>query len=328
MMNNSDKHTYSSATIEDWHDFLQIPPVSRLVSNSISTNLEPSGTQAHHATLFGDGKELAVQWNEAIGSPLIHGHPLVKIIPRNLSVLFDGGAVLIEQLEILKSPLASINIFSTALPSWFNNLELRDKAIVCWNWLDEKNRLLLNSLLHDDAFFKRFCEGPSSTSNHHAYRNGNLEHTIKVIHIATLNCLHIHNANYQLALIFSWLHDIGKADEYQFSNSPDKQYKLTSTGYLHGHQMTGFYKLLEARTKYASEYPESTFNHLRHLMTARMSSDPLNYRNSQMIEYDLVQLADILSAKGNLHSDAFCGLPFGKHPFLGNSKTPNFRYEL
>ena len=63
-------------------------------------------------------------------------------------------------------------------------------------------------------------------------------------------------------------------------------------------------------------------------MTARMSSDPLNYRNAQMIEYDLVQLADILSAKGNLHSDAFCGLPFGKHPFLGNSKTPNFRYEL
>ena len=92
--------------------------------------------------------------------------------------------------------------------------------------------------------------------------------------------------------------------------------------------MTGFYKLLEARTKYAPEYPESTFNHLRHLMTARMSSDPLNYRNAQMIEYDLVQLADILSAKGNLHSDAFCGMPFGKHPFLGNSKTPNFRYEL
>ena len=239
MMNSSDKHTNSSATIEDWHDFLQIPPVSRLVSNSISTNLEPSGTQAHHATLFGDGKKLAVQWNEAIGSPLIHGHPLVKIIPRNLSVLFDGGAVLIEQLEILKSPLASINIFSTALPSWFNNLELRDKAIVCWNWLDEKNRLLLNSLLHDDAFFKRFCEGPSSTSNHHAYRNGNLEHTIEVIHIATLNCLHIHNANYQLALIFSWLHDIGKADEYQSSNSLDKQYKLTSTGWAATNSLLG-----------------------------------------------------------------------------------------
>ena len=328
MMKNSDKHTNSYSTIEDWYDFLQIPSASRLVSNSISVDLEHSGTQTHYATLYGEGKELSVQWSESIGRPLIHGHPLVKIIPRNLSVLFDGGAVLIEQLEILKSPLASINIFSTALPSWFNNLELRDKAIVCWNWLDEKNRLLLNSLLHDDAFFKRFCEGPSSTSNHHAYRNGNLEHTIEVIHIATLNCLHIHNANYQLALIFSWLHDIGKADEYQSSNSLDKQYKLTSTGYLHGHQMTGFYKLLEARTKYASEYPESTFNHLRHLMTARMSSDPLNYRNAQMIEYDLVQLADILSAKGNLYSDAFCGLPFGKHPFLGNSKTPNFRYEL
>jgi 3'-5' exoribonuclease len=328
MMNNSDKHTNYSATIEDWHDFLQIPAASRLVSNSISTNLETSGTQAHYATLYGNGKELAVQWSESIGSPLIHGHPLVKIIPRNLSVLFDGGAVLIDQLETLKSPPSSINIFSTALPSWFDNLELRDKAIVCWNWLDEKNRLLLNSLLHDDAFLKRFCEGPSSTSNHHAYRNGNLEHTIEVIHIATLNCLHVHNANYQLALIFAWLHDIGKADEYQCSNSPDKKYKLTSTGYLHGHQMTGFYKLLEARTKYAPKYPEASFNHLRHLMTARMSSDPLNYRNAQMIEYDLVQLADILSAKGNLHSDAFCGLPFGKHPFLGNGKTPNYRYEL
>ena len=328
MMNNTNKHTSSPATIEDWHDFLLIPAVSRVANNAISTNLESSGTQTHYAILYGNGRELTVYWSEEIDSPMIHGHPLVKIIPKNLSAILDGGAVLIERLEILKSPLSSINPFDTALISWFDNPELRDKAITCWNWLDEKNRLLLNSLFHDDAFFKRFCEGPSSTSNHHAYRNGNLEHTIEVIHIATLNCLHVHNANYQLALIFAWLHDIGKADEYQFSNSPDKKYKLTSAGYLHGHQMTGFYKLLEARTKYALEYPESSFSHLRHLMTARMSSDPLNNRNSQMIEYDLVQLADILSAKGNLHADAFCGLPFGKHPFLGNSKTPNFRYEL
>lgn len=301
---------------------------ARVVTDSIF--LEPGNpeTQYHLTTLYQDGKEHLVKWTEAFGDPLIKGNPLITIAQKDFTAPTNSNLLTIETLSISNEPSASINIFSTALPSWFDNLELRDKAIVCWNWLDEKNRLLLNSILHDDAFFKRFCEGPSSTSNHHAYRNGNLEHTIEVIHIATLNCLHIHNANDQLALIFAWLHDIGKADEYQSSNSPDKQYKLTSTGYLHGHQMTGFYKLLEARTKYAPEYPESSFNHLRHLMTARMSSDPLNYRNAQMIEYDLVQLADILSAKGNLHSDAFCGLPFGKHPFLGNSKTPNFRYEL
>lgn len=301
---------------------------ARVVTDSIFLEPGKPEIQSHLTTLYQDGKEHLVKWTEAFGGPLIKGNPLITIAQKDFSAPSTSNLLTIERLEISNEPSASINIFSTALPSWFDNLELRDKAIVCWNWLDEKNRLLLNSLLHDDAFFKRFCEGPSSTSNHHAYRNGNLEHTIEVIHIATLNCLHIHNANYQLALIFAWLHDIGKADEYQSSNSPDKQYKLTSTGYLHGHQMTGFYKLLEARTKYASEYPESTFNHLRHLMTARMSSDPLNYRNAQMIEYDLVQLADILSAKGNLHSDAFCGLSFGKHPFLGNSKTPNFRYEL
>ena len=301
---------------------------ARVVTDSIFLEPGRPEIQSHLTTLYQDGKEHLVKWTEAFGGPLIKGNPLITIAQKDFSAPSTSNLLTIERLEISNEPSASINIFSTAPPSWFDNLELCDKAIACWNWLDEKNRLLLNSLLHDDAFFKRFCEGPSSTSNHHAYRNGNLEHTIEVIHIATLNCLHVHNANYQLALIFAWLHDIGKADEYQSSNSPDKQYKLTSTGYLHGHQMTGFYKLLEARTKYAPEYPESTFNHLRHLMTARMSSDPLNYRNAQMIEYDLVQLADILSAKGNLHSDAFCGLPFGKHPFLGNSKTPNFRYEL
>ena len=76
------------------------------------------------------------------------------------------------------------------------------------------------------------------------------------------------------------------------------------------------------------KYPGASFNHLRHLMTARISRDSLNYRNAQMIEYDLIQLANILSAMGNLHRDAFCGLPFGKHPFLGNGKTPNYRYEI
>ena len=305
-----------------------IPPVARVIKDSISILHESHGFQSHSATLYGDGNKFEVVWIERLGSPLITGNPLATLMcPYGTTHYFDS-VLIIDRLKLLAKPDSSINIFGTALPGWFNNLELRDKAIECWNQLDEKNKLLLNAVLFDDAFFERFCVGPSSTSNHHAYRNGNLEHTLEVIQIAAENSLHTEKANLQLTLIFAWLHDIGKADEYQPSNSPDKKYKLTSTGYLHGHQMTGFYKLLEARTKYAPEYPEGSFNHLRHLMTAKMSSDPLHYRKAQLIEYDLVQLADALSAKGNLHKQAFCGLPFGKHPYMGYGKTPNFRYEL
>jgi len=304
------------------------PTVARITQNSITTSPLIPGFQAHSAALCGDGKEFDVLWVEQLGSPLFNGHPLVTLMHMNMTPYFFKDAIIINRLEALTKPDLSINIFGTAPSNWFDNIQLRDKAIKAWHQLDEKNKLLLNAILFDGVFFKQFCEGPSSTSNHHAYRNGNLEHTLEVIEIATGNCVHTEKANLQLALIFAWLHDIGKAEEYQPNKSPDKKFKLTSTGYLHGHQMTGFYKLLEARAKYAPEYPESSFSHLRHLMSAQMSNEFTRFRNAQLIEYDLVQLADILSAKGNLHKQAFCGLTFGKHPHMGNATTPNFRYEL
>ena len=307
---------------------LSTPTVARLIQNSITTSPLIPGFQAHSAALCGDGKEFDVLWVEELGNPLFTGRPLVTLMHMNMTPYFFKDAIIINRLEVLAKPDLSINIFGTAPSNWFDNIQLRDKAIKAWRQLDEKNKLLLNAILFDGVFFERFCEGPSSTSNHHAYRNGNLEHTLEVIEIAAGNCDHTEKANLQLALIFAWLHDIGKAEEYQTNKSPDKKFKLTSTGYLHGHQMTGFYKLLEARAKYAPEYPESSFSHLRHLMSAQMSTEFTRFRNAQLIEYDLVQLADILSAKGNLHKQAFCGLAFGKHPHMGNATTPNFRYEL
>ena len=307
---------------------LLIPSTLRVVSDSIYINPSKFGVHTHQATLYADGEEMKVEWTERLGTSLILGNPLVCIVPKAAQANYVQGVLPIERLELITEPNSSFNIFSTALPTWFDNPDILEKAILFWEMLDDKNKLLLNAVLLDNEFFQRFCEGPSSTNHHHAYRNGNLEHTLEVINIASENVFFADKANLQLTLIFAWLHDIGKADEYQPSYSPDKKYKLTATGYLHGHQLTGLYKVLEARAKFVPNYPESTFSHLRHLMAVKMGDDPLNHRKPQMIEHELVQSADILSAKNNLHRDAFCGLPFGKHPATGFGKIPNFRYEL
>jgi len=234
----------------------------------------------------------------------------------------------IARLCRLDRPDRSYNVFETALPEWFTNKALLPSAVLAWNQLDEKNQRLINAILFDGDFFNRFCLVPSSVNHHHSYINGNLEHTLEVVDYVVDNITRYPTANLQLALIYGWTHDLGKADEYQECKAGDREFKLTPTAYLHGHKMNSLFLVTKAQAWHVPLYPEKTFDHLRHLLEPHPHASTSDTRKPQMQEHLIVSQADITSAAANVFAKAHRpGCSFGIAPDSKYAKGVNFRYE-
>ena len=93
--------------------------------------------------------------------------------------------------------------------------------------------------LKDRAFIKLFLEAPASRFIHHAYIGGLLEHTLHVTELANSYSRVFELADRDLLITGSFLHDIGKVDEYTFLFKIDH----SSMGKLKGHTLLGYERL-------------------------------------------------------------------------------------
>jgi 3'-5' exoribonuclease len=302
-----------------------LPRVLRVLKITYYPEFIKSPYPVYQALLFAQGLQVAVQWDVEHQHNRLPDNQLVTIKHLGEHANFAQGYLHIENLCRLDRPDTSFNIFSTAPLEWFaNKPELYEQAHKAWELLDEKNRGLLNAVLFDGDFFKRFCTGPSSVAHHHNYPNGNLEHTLEVVFNIASNIHRYKTANLQLALIFGWLHDMGKVGEYKDTGDVEKPYKLTPSGCFHGHKMNGLNTLVKAQTQFTPLYPECSFNNLRHLMEATESTGSSGLRQPQMLEFLLVANADSASAAANVFASAYQpGQSWGVAP----GKNLNFRYE-
>ena len=286
----------------------------------------PGSHYIYRAVLFAQGVQIAVQWIPAAGELLMMTGSLVTITYKELVPYSDDGYLHIKGLVRLDRPEGSYNLFATAPPEWFLISSLLKDLQALWELLADRNRLLLNAVLFDGAVFRRFCEGPSSVNHHHNYPNGNLEHTLEVVHIVIDTIKHYKTANLELAMMFAWLHDIGKADEYRIAS--ESAYKLSQEGYFHGHKMNGLNMVVKAQATYTPSYPPKTFNHLRHLLEASESNNASGLRKPQMQEYAIVHHADVASVLNNLYSRSFDGKPYGVGPEDQQGWKMYYRYEF
>ena len=93
--------------------------------------------------------------------------------------------------------------------------------------------------------------------------------------------------------------------------------------------MNGLYIVVRAQARYAPNYPEATFDNLRHLLEASLADDACGVRKAQMLEHLIVNQADTASAAANVYAAAFIrGQSFGIAPDRKIGKDLNFRYEL
>ena len=304
-----------------------LPRVMRIVKITIAPN-SATNEYRHQAVLYAQGVHIAVEWFAKQRYDQLTCNGLVTIAYKGIKPISIDGHLQIIRLCRLDRPDMSYNLFETAPPDWFINKDILTRAIQAWEQLDDKNQHLLNAICFEGDFFKRFCTGPSSAGHHHNYLNGNLEHTLEVADFITNGIQQYKTANLQLALIYGWLHDIGKADEYQPCKTGDREFKLTPSAYLHGHKLNGLHLVVKAQARYVPLYPEKTFDHLRHLLEPHPNSTTPDTRKPQMLEHLIVQQADAASAAANVYAAAHRpGCSFGIAPESKNGKSANFRYE-
>ena len=304
-----------------------LPRVMRIVKITIAPN-SATNEYRHQAVLYAQGVHIAVEWFAKQRYDQLTCNGLVTIAYKGIKPISIDGHLQIIRLCRLDRPDMSYNLFETAPPDWFTNKDILTRAIQAWEQLDDKNQHLLNAICFEGDFFKRFCTGPSSVGHHHNYLNGNLEHTLEVADFITNSIQQYKTANLQLALIYGWLHDIGKADEYQPCKTGDREFKLTPSAYLHGHKLNGLHLVIKAQAKHVPLYPEKTFDHLRHLLEPHPNLASSDTRKPQMLEHLIVQQADAASAAANVYAAAHRpGCSFGVTPQSGQGKGVNFRYE-
>ncbi|GEM_PF-774733 len=119
--------------------------------------------------------------------------------------------------------------------------ELREIVEANLSGSDEEcvfGRMLLNTLVFHEKRQRLFKNAPGAMIYHHAFLGGLLQHTLKVTKSALEIAKKIEELSLSIPLIVvgSVLHDIGKIDEYEFSES---YIRRTRKGELHGHVILG-----------------------------------------------------------------------------------------
>ncbi len=133
----------------------------------------------------------------------------------------------ITDTRVLKSDEYNLNDFIDSIAS--NKDEL---VTFFFNTIStikgEKLKELLELIFSDTTIRKKFIECPSSIINHHAYKYGNLEHTVGMLKIfEKLEMYYNRDTNLNVDLIYTGiiLHDIGKIIEYQIYNNVPRYIK-------------------------------------------------------------------------------------------------------
>lgn len=202
----------------------------------------------------------------------------------------------------LTRPNGLINVFALLPQRWTKSKCHRDQAANLWVQMTETHRKVLFATLEKNGRMKKFAFGPSSMRHHHSWQGGNFEHSVEVA-VYALELAeqegHISRGRVDASLLIlgSFLHDVGKAQEYLPNNSTCG-YELTQRGQLVGHQATGQIWVAEALEEISRDLFEMDKLKIQHLICAAPSIPfELGGRQPRMMESDLIRAADRQSSQ-------------------------------
>lgn len=142
-----------------------------------------------------------------------------------------------------------------------NRKEMYDKVLI---YLKEIKNKWISSLVeeftHDEKLMSMFINGIGGKSWHNAYIGGLVEHTYEVMYIADKMCQLYSEADRDIVIFGSFIHDIGKVYELD----PGRM-EYTTQGGLIGHIAIG-HKMLSERIKRIPDFPEGLSILLEHIV--------------------------------------------------------------
>lgn len=104
---------------------------------------------------------------------------------------------------------------------------------------------LADSFFGNNEFCEKFIQAPAATKVHHAYIGGLLEHTLNVTRACAAMAELYPEASRDVLLIAAALHDAGKIEEFEWTNT----IKYSDLGHAIGHIVTGAMMVKEAASK-------------------------------------------------------------------------------
>ncbi|MHA1988186.1 MAG: HD domain-containing protein [Promethearchaeota archaeon] len=166
---------------------------------------------------------------------------------------------------------------------------------------DERLRSLLELLFSDVEIRKKFIECPSSVINHHAYKYGNLEHTVGMLKIfEKLESYYNRNTNLNVDLIYTGiiLHDIGKIVEYKIYNNVPRY--IEGSNFL-GHMVLGV-QLVSRYMKKIENFPKDLKNRIRHLILSHHGKKEWDsIVKPQFAEAEILHFLDMIDSRFKLN---------------------------
>ncbi|TET31707.1 MAG: HD domain-containing protein [Planctomycetota bacterium] len=168
----------------------------------------------------------------------------------------------VNRLEKAPDDKISIEDFLPVTPQ--DRAKLWEKIRFLLNEIHDPHlRALVDGLLGDEKFIDKFSRAPAAVVKHQPYLGGLLEHTHNCVRMAKALSMIYPFVDRELLVVGTFLHDVGKIDEYAY----DKQIEFTTVGRLKGHLVMGVEMVRRAAGK-IDGFPEELLLKLEHMVLA------------------------------------------------------------
>ncbi|HEY5219491.1 MAG TPA: HD domain-containing protein [Gemmatimonadaceae bacterium] len=222
---------------------------------------------------------------------------------RVVQVIGDVSAFRGKRQIQISSPLRPIPSDQVRLDDFVARISEDPERL--WDWVDRTRAEMTSATLQrvvdlffrDDTFREQFERTPGSVMGHHAQVGGLLKHVVEVTVVAKATARAL-QANVDLVVVGSLLHDIGKVEAYTIDRGA---FVYTTRGNLLGHVVLGCLMLTERAT--AAPTPVCSAEQLvelQHMILSHHRAPEFGSPVQPMTaEADIVHWADEASAKGN-----------------------------
>jgi 3'-5' exoribonuclease len=274
-----------------------LPWLFRLMS--LEETKLPNGSYRFEANLFHEKASIAVTWISGKADDRLIVGSLVSPRWTSKSVC-DQGLIIINRLLPVSNMPGSINLFDTVPYEWVKNREIIQQTKELIDSLPPYFIKLINGIFWDYQRFYRFLVGPSSLNGHHNDKHGNLRHSVEVTNNALMLARNRKTICLHVLATAALLHDVGKADEYQF-NYQRQCFEISTRGVLLGHKLSIVEWIAAAIGQHQINIPENELLSLLHTLTATKGApDWVGIREPKSPEAHLLSIADRLSGQDDL----------------------------
>lgn len=191
-------------------------------------------------------------------------------------------------------------VYSSRSEQRISTQELVSILAALFEFMNIADQSLLRLMLLTQDRLDRFINAPASTSSHHQYKHGLLEHTVEVCLQALLLVKQSNEwskVDVSQLILQSILHDFGKLDEYE-QMGPDV-YALSTSGILLGHQVKAALWAHQAALQIGNYCTERLMQLIHGLTAVNRDCQQSGNRSRKTPESIITNQADRLSASIN-----------------------------